>query len=30
MIEKLVKPVEDILDKFVADNDLKLELSHEL
>ena len=30
MIDKLIKPVSDILDKFVADNDLKLKLSHEL
>jgi hypothetical protein len=30
MIEKLIKPVGDILDKFVADKDLKLKLSHEL
>jgi len=30
MIEKLIKPVSDILDKFVADKDLKLKLSHEL
>ena len=30
MIEKLIKPVGDILDKFVADKDLKVKLSHEL
>ena len=30
MIEKLIKPIGDILDKFVADKDLKLKLSHEL
>ena len=30
MIDKLIKPVSDILDKFVADKDLKLKLSHEL
>jgi len=30
MIEKLIKPVGDILDKFVADKDLKLKLAHEL
>lgn len=30
MIDKLIKPVGDILDKFVADKDLKLKLSHEL
>jgi hypothetical protein len=30
MIEQLIKPVSDILDKFVADKDLKLKLSHEL
>ena len=30
MIDKLIKPVSDILDKFVADKDLKTKLSHEL
>lgn len=30
MIDKLIKPVGDILDKFVADKDLKTKLSHEL
>ena len=30
MIEQLIKPVSDILDKFVADKYLKLKLSHEL
>ena len=30
MIEKLIKPVGDILDKFVADKDLKVKLAHEL
>ena len=30
MIDQLIKPVSDILDKFVADKDLKLKLSHEL
>ena len=30
MIEKLIKPVGDILDKFVADKDLKIKLAHEL
>ena len=30
MIDKLIKPVGDILDKFVADKDLKIKLSHEL
>jgi len=30
MIDKLIKPIGDILDKFVADKDLKLKLSHEL
>ena len=30
MIDKLITPVSDILDKFVADKDLKLKLSHEL
>ena len=30
MIDKLIKPVGDILDKFVADKDLKVKLSHEL
>jgi hypothetical protein len=30
MIEKLIKPVSKILDKFVVDKDLKLKLQHEL
>jgi hypothetical protein len=30
MIDKLIQPVSDILDKFVADKDLKIKLSHEL
>ena len=30
MIDQLIKPVSDILDKFVADKDLKFKLSHEL
>ena len=30
MIDQLIKPVSDILDKFFADKDLKLKLSHEL
>ena len=30
MIDKLIKPVGDILDKFIADKDLKIKLSHEL
>ena len=30
MIDKLIQPVGDILDKFVADKDLKVKLSHEL
>lgn len=30
MIDKLIEPVGDILDKFVADKDLKIKLSHEL
>lgn len=30
MIDQLIKPVSDILDKFVVDKDLKLKLSHEL
>jgi len=30
MIDKLIKPVGDILDKFVADKDLKTKLSYEL
>lgn len=30
MIDKLIQPVGDILDKFVADKDLKTKLSHEL
>jgi len=30
MIDKLIQPVGDILDKFIADKDLKIKLSHEL
>ena len=30
MIDKLIEPVSNILDKFVADKDLKTKLSHEL
>ena len=30
MIDKLIKPVGEILDKFVTDKDLKIKLSHEL
>ena len=30
MIDQLIKPVSDILNKFVTDKDLKLKLSHEL
>lgn len=30
MIDKLIQPVSDILDKFVSDKDLKIKLSHEL
>jgi hypothetical protein len=30
MIDKLIQPVSDILDKFVADKDLKTKLSHQL
>ena len=30
MIDKLIEPVSDILDKFVVDKDLKTKLSHEL
>jgi len=30
MIDKLIQPVGDILDKFVVDKDLKIKLSHEL
>ena len=30
MIEKLIKPVSEILDRFVADKELKLKLQHEL
>ena len=30
MIDKLIQPVGYILDKFVADKDLKIKLSHEL
>ena len=30
MIEKLIQPVSEILDKFVVDKDLKLKLQHEL
>ena len=30
MIDKLIEPVSHILDKFIADKDLKLKLQHEL
>jgi hypothetical protein len=30
MIDKLIEPVSQILDKFIADKDLKLKLQHEL
>ena len=30
MIEKLIEPVSQILDKFVVDKDLKIKLDHEL
>ena len=30
MIDKLIEPVSNILDKFVADKDLKIKLQHEL
>tara|TARA_A100001201_G_scaffold143510_1_gene145481 strand:+ start:1260 stop:1640 length:381 start_codon:yes stop_codon:yes gene_type:complete len=30
MIDKLIEPVSNILDKFIADKDLKLKLQHEL
>ncbi len=30
MIEKLIQPVSEILDKFIADKDLKIKLQHEL
>lgn len=30
MIDKLIQPVSNILDKFVVDKDLKTKLSHEL
>ena len=30
MIDKLIEPVGDILNKFVTDKDLKIKLSHEL
>ena len=30
MIEKLIDPISNILDKFVADKDLKVKLQHEL
>lgn len=30
MIEQLIKPISKILDKFVADKDLKAKLQHEL
>lgn len=30
MLEKLVQPVSQILDKFIADKDLKLKLEHEI
>ena len=29
MIEKLIDPISNILDKFVADKDLKAKLQHE-
>ena len=30
MLEKLINPISNILDKFVADKDLKQKLEHEL
>ena len=30
MIDKLIQPVSEILDKFIADKDLKIKLQHEL
>ena len=30
MIDKLIEPVSQILDKFIADKDLKIKLQHEL
>jgi len=30
VIEKLIQPVSEILDKFIADKDLKIKLQHEL
>ena len=30
MLEKLIDPISNILDKFVADKDLKQKLEHEL
>ena len=30
MIDKLIEPVQQILDKFVADKDLKAKLDHEI
>ena len=30
MLEKLIDPISNILDKFVADKDLKIKLRHEL
>tara|TARA_A100001388_G_scaffold174969_1_gene130895 strand:- start:7617 stop:8006 length:390 start_codon:yes stop_codon:yes gene_type:complete len=30
MIDKLIKPASDILDKFVVDKDLRIKLDHEL
>ena len=30
MIDQLIKPVSDILDKFISDKDLKVKLNHEL
>lgn len=30
MIDKLIKPASDILDKFIVDKDLKVKLNHEL
>ena len=30
MIDKLIEPVSNILDKFIADKDLKQKLAHEI
>ena len=30
MIDKLIEPVRNILDKFIADKDLKQKLAHEI